>query len=80
MASVVKLLIFKGVGNEEPGRFWFVIKSLWDAQGIIDDNFKKATLVCALQDHTLTWYMKYSSDHPNEGIAVIQEALNKEFG
>lgn len=26
------------------------------------------------------WYIKYSTDHPNEGIAVIQEALNKEFG
>lgn len=48
--------------------------------GIIDKNIKMATLVGALHDHALTWYMKYSSDHPNEGLVTIQEALNKEFG
>jgi len=71
MASAVQLSIFKGVGNEESGQLYFVIKSVWDAQGIIDDNIKKDTLVSALQDRALTWYMEYSSDHPNEGIAVI---------
>ncbi len=58
MASAIKLPIFKGVGNEELGQFWFVIKSVWDAQGIIDENIKKATLVSALQDRVLTWYIK----------------------
>ena len=43
MTSVAKLLIFKGVGNEEPGQFWFVIKSVWDAQGIKSDNIKTTT-------------------------------------
>ena len=68
------------MGSEELGRFWFVIKSVWDTQGITNNNIKKATLVSALQDRALTWYMKYSSDHPNEGLVKIQEALNKEFG
>lgn len=58
IASAIKLLVFKGVGNEEPGRFWFVIRSVWDAQGITDENIKKATLVSALQDRALTWYTK----------------------
>lgn len=80
MASSVKLPIFKGTGNDELGQFSFVIKSVWDVQGITNDKIKKATLVSALQDRALTWYMKYSSDHPTKDITTIQEALNKEFG
>ena len=56
-----------------------MIKAVWEAQGVTDDNIKKATSVSALQDHALTWYIKYSSDHPNAGIVAIQDALNKEF-
>lgn len=79
MASVIKLLIFRGVGNEEPDQFWFVVKAVWESQGVTDDNIKKATLVSMLQDRALTWYIKHSSNHPNVGIAEIQDALNKEF-
>jgi len=57
-----------------------VIRSVWDAQGITDENIKKATLVSALQDCTLAWYIKYLIDHLNEGITTIQDAINKEFG
>lgn len=32
-----------------------------------------------LYNHALTWYLKYSSDHPNAGITAIQDALDKEF-
>lgn len=80
MASSVKLLIFKGARNEERGRFWFMIKSVWNSQGITNDNIKKATLVSVFQHHSLTWYMKYSRDHPTKGITTIKNALNKEFG
>jgi len=59
MASAVKLLVFKGVGNEEPGQFWFLVRAIWEAQGITDDNIKKATLVSTLQDRALMWYIKY---------------------
>lgn len=45
----------------------------------MDDNIRKDTLVSALQDRTLMWYIKYSSDHLNVGIAAIQDALNREF-
>lgn len=79
MASAFKLPLFRGVRNEEPDQFQFVVKVVWEAQGIMDDNIKKATLVSALQDHALTWYIKYSSDHPNVGTEAIQDALNKEF-
>jgi len=40
---------------------------------------KKATLVSSLYDHTLTWYIKYSNDNLNDGVADIQTTLNKEF-
>lgn len=80
MGSAVKLPVFMGAGNEEPGQFWFMVRAIWETQGITDENIKNATLVSVLQDCTLTWYIKYSSDHPNAGIMAIQDALDKEFG
>ena len=71
--------MFRGVGNEDPDLFWLVVRAVWEAQGIMDDNIKNATLLSVLQDHTLTWYIKHSNDHPNEGIAEIQTTLNREF-
>lgn len=79
MANWVKLPLFKGLGNEDPNQFWFIVKAKWEAQGIIDDNMKKVTLVSALQDLTLTWNMKYSNDNPDVRVADIQSTLNKEF-
>ena len=35
-------------------------------------------MVTDLQDHALTWYIKYSNDNPNAGVADIQTALNEE--
>jgi len=63
MASAIKLLVFRGVGNEDLDQFWFVVIAVWQEQGIVDDNIRKATLVSALQDRALTWYIKHSNDH-----------------
>jgi len=52
---------------------------VWEAQGVMDDNIKKATLVSAMQDRALIWYIKHSNDHPNVGIEEIQNAFNREF-
>ena len=71
--------MFRGVGNEDPDQFWFVVTALWEAQGVTYENIKKVTLVSTLQDHMLTCYIKHSNDNPNAGIADIQEVLNKEF-
>ena len=75
MTSAIQLSVLNGVGSEDLEQFWFVVVAVQEAHGVTDDNIKKATLVSAL-----TWYMKYSRDHPNEGIEVIQEVLNKELG
>jgi len=48
MTSLIKLLVFKGVGNEDPDQFWFVVRAAWEAQGIMDCNIKKETLVSVL--------------------------------
>jgi len=79
MASTIKLPVFRGVGKKDPDQFWFVVRAVWEAHGVIDDNIKKSTLVSALQDRALTWYIKHSNDHPNAGIAEIQIELNREF-
>lgn len=75
----MKLLIFKGIGNEDTEQFWFFANAVWIRQQITDDNIKKAQLVTALQDHTLTWYIKYCSDNPMALLAKTKVALNKEF-
>ena len=69
MVSVIKLPIFRGVGKEDPDQFWFVLR--WEAQGVTDDNIKKATLVNMLQDRALTWHIKHSNDHPNVEIVEM---------
>jgi len=67
------------LGNEDVDQFWFVVKVVWEAQGVADYNMKKATLVNALQDHALTCYIKYANDNLNGGVADIQMTLNREF-
>ena len=79
MASLVKLPLFKGLGNEDSDQFWFIARDVWEAQGVTDDHIKKATLVSALKDRALTWYIKYSNDNLNAGVADIQTTLNREF-
>jgi len=79
MASTIKLPVFKGVGNEDLNQFWFVVMAVWEEQGVIDENTRKTTLVSALQDHALMWYIKNSNDNPNIGITDIQATLNREF-
>ena len=79
MASEIKLPVFRGVGNEDLDQFWFMVREVWEAQGVTDDNIKKATMVSALQDRALTWYIKHSNNHPNTGIAEIEVALNREL-
>ena len=69
MVSVIKSSVFKEERNEDSDQFWFVVKALWEAQGVMDDNINKEMLVSALQDHALTWYIKHSNDHPNAGRA-----------
>ena len=46
----------------------------------MNDNIKKAQLVTVLQDHALTWYIKYSTNNPLVSLVDTQAALNKEFG
>ena len=80
MANSMKLPLFNGLGNDDLDQFSLVIKAIWEAQGITNDHMKKVTLVSALQDRTLTWYIKYSNDNPNVGLEKIHTTLNKEFG
>ena len=79
MENSVRLPLFKGLGNEDLDQFWFIVKAVWEAQGITDDHMNKATSFSALQDRTLTWDIKYSNDNPNTGSTDIRTMLNKEF-
>lgn len=71
MANAIELPIFKGVGSEDPEKFWFVVRAVWESHGVMNDNIRKATLVSALQYRALTWYIKHCSDHPNAGRTKI---------
>jgi len=62
MANTMKILIFKGVGSEDPEKLWFVANSLWIAQQITDNNLEKVQLFTTLQDRVLTWYIKFCQE------------------
>lgn len=79
MASIIKFHVFKGLGNEDLNQFWFMVRAIWEAQGVTYENIKKVMLVSALQDRALTWYIKGSNDNPSVGIMDIQILLNKEY-
>jgi len=79
MASEIKLQVFKGVANKDQDLFWLVVKAIWEAQGVTEDNMKKEVLVSTLQDHTVTWYIKNSNDNTNVGITDLQVVLNSKF-
>lgn len=55
------------------------MRVVWEAQGVTNDHIKKETLDSALQDRALTWYIKYSNDNQNAGVANIHATLNREF-
>jgi len=71
--------LFKGLGNEDPDQFSFVVKSVWEAEGVTNDHIKEETLVCTVQDCALTWYIKNSNDNPYARVADTEAALNREF-
>ena len=56
-----------------------MVSAVLEAQGVMNDKIKKATLMSALQDHALTWYIEHSNDHLDVGIEEIQNVLNIEF-
>jgi len=68
MENTMKLPLFKGLGNEDSDQFWFILRDVWESQGVTDDHIKKATPVSALQDFTLTWYINYFNDDPNARV------------
>ena len=57
MAAHLKLLTFKGVGDEDMDRFWFVVDFFWTTQNMASDTIKKMQLYLAFEDQCLDWYM-----------------------
>lgn len=79
MTSAIQFPVFEGARSKDPEQFWFVVRVVWEARKVTNDNIKKATLVSALQDCALTWYIKYSSNQSNVGTTKIHTELKKEF-
>jgi len=48
MENTMKFPLFKGLGNEDPDQFCFVVRVVWESQGVTNDHIKKVTLVSAL--------------------------------
>jgi len=40
---------------------------------------KKEKLVTTLQDRALSWYIKYSTNHPTASLKDTKDALKNEF-
>ena len=75
----MKMLIFKGIGSEDPKQFYFFANVVWIEQQIPDDNIKKSQLVTDLQDCILTWYIKYCTNNPHASLIETHMTLKNEF-
>ena len=53
MSVHLKLPTFKGMTDEDMDQFWFVVDSVWMAQGMVSDTVKKAQLSLAFKEREL---------------------------
>ena len=49
----LRLPTFKGVGDEDMDRFWFVADSVWTVQNVTNDTVKRAQLSLAFEERAL---------------------------
>ena len=79
MVANLKLPTFKGAGDEDMDRFWFVTESVWTVQNITNDSVKQAQLSLDFEERALDWYMGYIGEHVNATIDEIKTTLNQQF-
>lgn len=79
MAIHMKLPTFKGVGDEDMDRFWFVARLVWTAKNVVKNAVKRAHLSLAFEGRALDWYMGYIDQHANTIIEENKNALKQKF-
>ena len=79
MAVHLRLPTFKGVGDEDMDRFWFVADSVWTAQNVATDMMKRAQLPLAFEDRVVDWYMRHIAQNGSASIQDIKDALKQQF-
>lgn len=75
----MKLPTFKGVGDEDMDRFWFVENAVWTMQNVNTDVVKRAQMVMAFEGNDLDWFMGYLNQHVDPTIQHIKDALKQQF-
>ena len=68
MATHMKLPTFKGVGDEDMDRFWFLAESVWAVWNVASDAVKRAQRSLAFEGRTLDWFMGYVVQHADPSI------------
>lgn len=58
MENTVRFPLLKALGKEDIDQLLFIVRVVWEAKIVTNDHIKKETLVSALQDRALTWYIK----------------------
>ena len=79
MVVHMKLLYFKGVGDEDMDQFWFVAGSVWNTHNVASDVVKRTQLSLAFKGRALDWYMGYIGQNANATIEEIKNALKQQF-
>ena len=62
-------------GDEDPRRNWFIYKSTWEENQVIDEDKKMVQFTGALRKRALTWYMTFSERTPR----AIKAELKAQF-
>ena len=77
MAMHMKIPTFKGVGDKDMDRFWFIVELVWTMQNVASDAVKRAQLSLAFEGRALDWFMGYVGRHTDPSIQEFKDALKQ---
>ena len=78
MGDDMKLLVFKGIGLEDPKQHWFLCNVVQSVKQDVDDAIKMAQLTTTFRDRALNQFMKYSNGQVRT-LLEVKAAMIVEF-
>ena len=78
MGDDIKLLVFQGIGTEDPDQHFFLCEVVWSIKKVQDNDTKRVQLATTFRDRTLTWFTKFSTSMQQpKTIQEIKDELKK---
>jgi hypothetical protein len=80
MEDEMRLPIFRAYGSEDSDQHWFLCEVVWSIKQVNDEEVKRDQFSTTMRDHTLSWYMKFSTMTAQpKPLNTIKTTLSAEF-